>query len=92
MAKRTIPPEPRSAQEKFSASYQNIRQLKVRQSYYDYQYRTTNGTLSYKTPPPVPWVQIKGYWLNQAGFTIGSELSVHIQDGCITLKVQPSTI
>ena len=82
MANRTIPPELDSAQEKFSS----FRKLKVRKSYYDYQH---TGAYAQRCPgesAPVPWVQIKGYWLNQAGFTIGSPLSVEVQPGCIILK------
>ena len=85
MAKRTIPPEPSSAQEKLST----FRQLKVRQSYYDHQYHPKARSAINKPPVPVPWVQIKGYWLNQAGFTIGSPLSVEVKQGCIILKTQP---
>ena len=87
MAKRTIPPEPRSAQEKF----QHLRQLKFRESYYDHQYRPKTHSRPYKPPVPVPWVQIKGYWLNQAGFTIGTALSVQVQQGRIVLTPQSST-
>ncbi|ARN76354.1 hypothetical protein BST96_09455 [Oceanicoccus sagamiensis] len=79
-----VGPELGSAQEKFSS----FRKLKVRKSYYDYQH---NGAYTHRHPtesPPVPWVQIKGYWLNQTGFTIGSPLSVEVQPGCIILKTQ----
>ncbi|WP_350338016.1 SymE family type I addiction module toxin [Sessilibacter corallicola] len=34
--------------------------------------------------PTVPLIQLKGYWLNEAGFTIDIELSVYVKDGCIT--------
>ncbi|MEE8059223.1 MAG: SymE family type I addiction module toxin [Pseudomonadales bacterium] len=84
MAKRTITPEPRSAQEK-SLSF---RQLKVRKGYYPYPFNPKHPHLS---PKPVPWVQIKSYWLNQVGFTIGTQITVQIQQGCIVLKAQPST-
>ena len=84
MAKRTIPPEPSSAQEKLST----FRKLKVRESYYDHQYHPKPHAKISKPPVPVPWVQIKGYWLNQAGFTIGSQLSVEVKEGCIILKTK----
>jgi len=83
MAKRTIPPEPRSAQEKSST----FRNLKVRKGYYPHQFHSNN---QYSTPRPVPWVQIKGYWLNQAGFSIGTPLSVQVQNGCIIITPQAS--
>ena len=83
MAKRTIPPEPRSAQEK--STY--FRQLKVRSGYYPHQYQPKK---KYSVPKPVPWVEIKGYWLNQAGFSIGTQLSVQVQNGCIIITPQAS--
>ncbi len=86
MAKRTIPPEPRSAQEKLSS----YRQLKVRKGYYDHHFLSKAPHLPRKSHLPVPWVQIKGYWLNQAGFTIGTVLSVQVQQGRIVLTPQSS--
>ena len=83
MAKCNSTPEPRSAKEK--SSY--FRQLKVRSGYYPHQF---NSNRPYFVPKPVPWVQIKGYWLNQAGFSIGTPLSVQVQNGCITIKPQAS--
>ena len=91
MAKRTIPPEPRSAQA-FSANntlqVPYFRKLKVRKGCY---FPPVNPHRPYRRPAPVPWVQIKGYWLNQAGFTIGTALSVQVQPGCIILKTLPSS-
>ena len=84
MANRTIAPEPRSAQAKFLFS----RQLKVRKSYYDYQLCDFKPHQQHTVAPPVPWVQIKGYWLNQAGFTIGKALSVEVREGCIVISTQ----
>ena len=84
MAKRNSTPEPRSAQ----AKSKYFRQLKVRSGCYFHQF---NNKSPYFIPKPVPWVQIKGYWLNQAGFTIGTPLSVQVQQGCIILKIQPSS-
>ena len=90
MAKRTIPPEPRSAQA-FSSNNASqptsYRNLKVRKGYYPHQYHAQK---QYSAPKPVPWVEIKGYWLNQAGFSIGTPLSVQVQNGCITIKPQTS--
>jgi toxic protein SymE len=81
MAKRTIAPEPRSAQEKSFYT----RKLKVRKGSYDHQFNTSE-TLSYKAPPPVPWIHIKGYWLNKAGFTVGTLVHVDVSDGCLIIR------
>ena len=84
MAKRTIQLDPCSAQEKSSS----FRKLKVRKGHYYYQHADFQPRQKYRFCEPVPWVQIKGYWLNKAGFTIDMPLSVEVQDGCITIKPQ----
>ena len=79
MAKRNHKPEPCSAKGKFPY----YRHLKVRSGDYDYQFV---GNRNFRIKPvPVPWVQIKGYWLNQAGFPIGTELQVKISKKRIVL-------
>ena len=83
MAKCNCTPEHCSSQEKLLFT----RKLKVREGYYSYKfdpyYRRPS---SFRAPVPVPWIYIKGYWLNQAGFTIGTHLSVEVQEGCIVIK------
>jgi toxic protein SymE len=34
---------------------------------------------------PVPWIQLKGYWLQQAGFEINTPVKVRVMDGCLVL-------
>ena len=87
MAKCTITPELRSAQEKSFP----IRKLKVRKDYYEYQFRNNSRSKSYKAPVPVPWLHIKGYWLNKAGFPIGTAVSVNVSDGCLVIKAIQSS-
>lgn len=83
MAKCTITPEPSSAQEKsFPARY-----LKVREGFYDYPKRRDYYLDPYKMPAPVPWIQLKGYWLNAAGFAIGTPVRVDVQDGRLVIEV-----
>ncbi|MES2825910.1 MAG: SymE family type I addiction module toxin [Pseudomonadota bacterium] len=81
MAKRTIAPEPRSAQEKSFPT----RKLKVRKCFYDYQ------LLRAYPPPSVPWINIRGYWLNKVGFTINTPVCVEVSDGCLVIRVIRST-
>ena len=85
MAKRNTTPEPRSPKGKYS----NTRHLKVRSSYYDYQ---LHNQPPYKVPEPVPWLQLKGYWLKAAGFTIGTQIDVYIGTGRILLTVVSGSI
>jgi toxic protein SymE len=82
MAKRTIPPEPRSAQEKFPYT----RQLKVRKGYYDYHFNNPNPHIPRQVPKPVPWVILKGYWLHRAGFTIGTSINIKVSRGSMVLR------
>ncbi|MES2825212.1 MAG: SymE family type I addiction module toxin [Pseudomonadota bacterium] len=81
MAKRTIAPESLSAQEK---SFPN-RKLKVCMGFYDYVLSSSPST--YKAPPPVPYMLLKGYWLHKAGFTIGTNTSVEVSEGCLVIRV-----
>lgn len=84
MAKHNSTPEFRSAKAKFPYS----RQLKVRSSYYYRAYNPRYRYMPHKIPKkaPVPWINIKGYWLNQAGFTIDTPLSVTVRKGRIVLQ------
>ncbi len=85
MAKRTITPELRSAQEKSFPT----RKLKVRMGFYDYVLSSSPST--YKAPPPVPYMLLKGYWLKKAGFPIGTFVHVEVSEGCMVLKAIPVT-
>lgn len=33
----------------------------------------------------VPWLQLRGHWLEQAGFAIDTPVSVRVMDGCLVL-------
>ncbi|MES2675924.1 MAG: SymE family type I addiction module toxin [Pseudomonadota bacterium] len=85
MAKRTITPELRSAQEKSFPA----RKLKVREGFYDYETRSTRN--SHKLLPHVPFMLLKGYWLNKAGFTIGTAVCIDVQDGCLVIRTIQNT-
>ena len=37
---------------------------------------------------PVPWIQLKGYWLQQAGFEIDTPLKVRVMPGCLVLTAE----
>ena len=41
----------------------------------------------------VPWINIQGQWLEKAGFTIQTPITVRVMDGCLVLTVaeEPST-
>jgi toxic protein SymE len=56
------------------------RLLSVSSSHYDYQ---LDGR--WPRPPEVPLLRLRGYWLQQAGFSVGQRVQVHITDQCITI-------
>jgi len=35
----------------------------------------------------VPWLQLKGHWLEQAGFNIDSPVTIRVMQGCLVLMV-----
>ena len=37
---------------------------------------------------PVPWIQLKGHWLQQAGFAINTPVKVRVMDGCLVLTAE----
>ncbi|MES2822287.1 MAG: SymE family type I addiction module toxin [Pseudomonadota bacterium] len=80
MAKRTITPELRSPQEKSFYT----RKLKVREGFYDYETRSTRN--SHKLLPHVPFMLLKGYWLNKAGFPIGTAVCINVHKGCLVIR------
>jgi len=56
------------------------RLLSITGSCYDYQ---LHGR--WPRPPEVPYLRLRGYWLQKAGFAVGQRVQVHIADQCITI-------
>lgn len=61
------------------------RKLTVRTSFYERPYINNRPLEPLPALAPVPWINIKGYWLNQAGFTISTPLVVKVSKGQIVL-------
>jgi len=38
-------------------------------------------------PVTVPWIQMRGRWLNEAGFAIGTKVRVQVKPGRLVLTV-----
>lgn len=55
------------------------RQLKVSPSRYDVHMR------HWPLPPPVPFIRLRGYWLDKAGFGVGQRVNIQVTDRCITI-------
>jgi len=56
------------------------RLLSITGSCYEYQ---LHGR--WPRPPEVPYLRLRGYWLQQAGFSAGQRVKVHVSDGCLTI-------
>lgn len=60
----------------------HTRQVKIGRMFYDYQRKTMEGSQA-----EVPWLQLKGHWLQQAGFGIDSAVTVRVMEGCLVLTL-----
>ena len=60
------------------------RQIKVSQ--YHYMHPRKDNPLG--NGRNVPWIQLKGDWLQQAGFNIDTPIKVRVMDGCLVLTAQ----
>ncbi|MEE8057247.1 MAG: SymE family type I addiction module toxin [Pseudomonadales bacterium] len=63
------------------------RTLKVRWTRYDHPIK---GKDAYYLPPPVPFVLLKGYWLEDHNFQIGHVVNVEVQEDKLILTTAPS--
>lgn len=63
------------------------RKLKVRAGYYDRPY---TGRMSYKPSSQVPFVLLKGHWLEQANFAIGRHINVEVRANQLILTTEPA--
>ena len=62
------------------------RRAKVKRGYYEHGVRRFVAE-PYSVPRPVPWVQLKGYWLEAAGFVIDAPIRVRVMEGCLVLTI-----
>ncbi|MEE8057091.1 MAG: SymE family type I addiction module toxin [Pseudomonadales bacterium] len=61
------------------------RKLTVRSGYYDHKIK---GQDAYYTPPPVPFVLLKGYWLEDLNFDIGKAVNVELKENQLILTAE----
>ena len=57
----------------------NNRTLKVRKGHWDYIPKRTSGNRV------APFILLKGLWLEQAGFTIDTPVSITVEDGRLSI-------
>jgi hypothetical protein len=60
----------------------HTRQIKVTKTYYTPK-KAKEGYGADNMP--VPWIQIKGYWLQRAGFDINTPITIQVMEGCLVL-------
>ena len=61
------------------------RYLKVNQIHYEYRIKEQSPNVGNRS---VPWIQMKGHWLRQAGFEIDTPIKVRVMDGCLVLTAE----
>jgi toxic protein SymE len=64
------------------------RYIKVNAIHYEYR---TQKQSDYSGSRAVPWIQMKGHWLDRAGFSIDTSVTVRVMDGCLVLTTDTST-
>jgi toxic protein SymE len=62
------------------------RYIKVNQIHYEYRTKQQSPNSGCRS---VPWIQMKGHWLRQAGFEIDTPIKVRVMDGCLVLTTEP---
>ena len=63
------------------------RYIKVNQIHYEYRSKQQSNNTGNCA---VPWIQMKGHWLRQAGFEIDTPIKVRVMNGCLVLTSEPS--
>ena len=61
----------------------HVRQVKMGRMIYEYKRKTANNTQA-----EVPWLRLKGHWLQEAGFGINSVVTVRVMERCLVLTVE----
>jgi hypothetical protein len=59
----------------------HTRRIKTGQMIYDYRRKD-------RSQAKVPWLQLKGHWLDKAGFAIDVPVTVRVMEGCLVLTTQ----
>lgn len=60
----------------------HTRRIKIGQVLYDYRRKDQSRAR-------VPWLQLKGHWLDRAGFTIDAPVTGRVMAGCLVLTAEP---
>ena len=96
MAERNHKPRARvgkSETRKSNRDFPYTRHLKVHPGQYYQSFDPVRVHRLKQPRPPVPWVHVKGYWLAEAGFGVGTPLEVEVSEGrrVISVASDPSS-
>lgn len=61
------------------------RRIKVCRAHYEHQPKRNTHPLPSRA---VPWLQMKGLWLEQAGFDIDTPVRIRVMPGCLVLTTE----
>jgi len=61
----------------------HTKKIKIGHMVYEYRRKTKNDSQA-----KVPWLQLKGHWLDQAGFSIDTPVTVRVMKGCLVLTTE----
>ena len=61
------------------------RYIKVHEIHYGYRLKEQPSSAGDR---PVPWLQMRGHWLRDAGFEIHTPVKVRVMDGCLVLTIE----
>ena len=59
----------------------HTRRIKMGQMMYDYRRKD-------RSQAKVPWLQLRGHWLDQAGFGIDVPVTFRVMEGCLVLTTE----
>ena len=60
------------------------RHIKVNHTYYTHPRKDNPSGAGRR----IPWIQLKGDWLQQAGFEIDTPLKIRVMDGCLVITTE----
>lgn len=60
----------------------------VRTSKSSKQERFLTVQLVPEAKPKIPWIRLRGLWLQQAGFTPQSRIRVRVMNGCLVITTE----
>jgi toxic protein SymE len=77
-----------SADNDCPVKFPHERRITVGKVFYDYPPRKDDTPSSLGGSVPVPWIQMKGRWLAQAGFDIRVPVRIRVIHGCFILTLE----